>query len=129
MILERNTYVQLPLIKRIFYVSKKMSFLLLKLFSGQKNAPSLCYLTSRHYFLQLAKAKCTACMKCFDICPTKCIDIKTKENGNLKSLTVESSQCITCMLCVDVCPENAIIYEKFNEKTFNIKLIDKVMVS
>lgn len=129
MILERNTYVELPLIKRMLFTAKKMSFLLLRLFSGQKNMPSFGYLTSRHYFLQLAKSKCTACMKCSDICPTKCIDIKTKETGNLKSLTVNSNHCISCILCVDVCPEDAITYEKFNEKSLHIKLIEKVSLS
>ena len=129
MILERNTYVELPLIKRMLYTAKKMSFLLLRLFSGQKSMPSFGYLASRHYFLQLAKAKCTACMKCFEICPTKCIDIKTKDSGNLKSLTVESNQCISCLLCVDICPEDAIVYDKFNEKSFNTKLIEKISLS
>ncbi len=124
MILERNTYIKLPLIKRILHTSKKMSFLLLRLFSGHKNTPYYSYFASSEYSLQLAKAKCTACMKCHDICPTKCINIKTKDSGNLKSLTVNSKECISCLLCVDICPEDAIVFDKFKEGTFNIKLLE-----
>jgi formate hydrogenlyase subunit 6/NADH:ubiquinone oxidoreductase subunit I len=103
-----------------------MLFLLLRLFSGHKNIASYSYFESGDYSLQFTKIKCTACMKCSDICPTKCIDIKTKDSGNIKSLTVNSKKCISCLLCVDVCPEDAMVFEKFKEGSLNIKLLTTI---
>lgn len=46
--------------------------------------------------------RCTHCMKCEDICPAKCI--------NLKKNTVDNECCVRCFDCLAVCDDNAIKY-------------------
>ncbi len=47
--------------------------------------------------------KCISCMKCEDICPSKCIKVEKR--------LVDNSRCIRCFDCTDVCPNDAIHFQ------------------
>ncbi len=46
---------------------------------------------------------CIGCMKCEDVCASKCIDVKRR--------IVDNSRCVRCFDCTDICPNNAIRYQ------------------
>lgn len=60
--------------------------------------------------------KCTACMKCKEICPEKqVLDMIGK-----KSLSVTSGECINCLRCIEVCEDDALhfgVRKYIQEKT------------
>lgn len=47
--------------------------------------------------------KCVSCMKCENICPSKCINVERR--------LVDNSRCIRCFDCIDICPNGAIRYQ------------------
>lgn len=57
------------------------------------------------------RLRCTACMQCANICPTKCIWIvgegKGRDRGPAK-FNIDAGLCMYCWLCVEVCPFKAI---------------------
>lgn len=67
------------------------------------------------------KEKCTACMKCIDICPKKIIElvpynneyvVKCKSEDKGKEVRANCSiGCIGCRICVKNCPEDAFTFE------------------
>ena len=50
----------------------------------------------------LIPEKCTSCGKCFQVCPAKAIDFRTKKP------VFDYEKCIRCFCCHEVCPEKAI---------------------
>ncbi|MCM1320105.1 MAG: 4Fe-4S binding protein [Muribaculaceae bacterium] len=50
--------------------------------------------------IELYPDKCTACLKCQDVCKASCIDIKTR--------TIDNARCIRCFNCINVCDDDAI---------------------
>lgn len=50
--------------------------------------------------IELEPDKCTACLKCQDVCKASCIDIKTR--------TIDNGRCVRCFNCVAVCNDDAI---------------------
>ena len=67
------------------------------------------------------KDKCTACMKCIEVCPKKVIDLipysaetVVKCNSNDAGKAVKNAcsvGCIGCRICVKSCPEQTITFE------------------
>lgn len=67
------------------------------------------------------KDKCTACMKCIDICPKKIIELVPYDNEYIVKCKSEDKGkevrgncdigCIACRLCVRNCPEDAFTFE------------------
>lgn len=67
------------------------------------------------------KDKCTACMKCIEVCPKKIIElvpydnqyvVKCKSNDPGKVVRSKCSiGCIGCQICVKNCPSDAFIFE------------------
>lgn len=58
------------------------------------------------------KSECTGCTACKSICPQKCIEMKSDEEGFLYP-EIEEEKCINCGLCEKVCPvKNAKEMEK-----------------
>lgn len=49
------------------------------------------------------KTKCCGCSACLNICPKKCIEMKSDEEGFVYPVVKEDS-CIHCGLCEKVCP-------------------------
>lgn len=49
--------------------------------------------------------KCSGCSLCYNVCPTRCIEMKYDVNGAL-SPVVDESVCIRCMVCRDSCIAN-----------------------
>lgn len=47
--------------------------------------------------------KCISCMKCEDICPSKCIKVDQR--------LVDNSRCVRCFDCTYVCPNDAIRFQ------------------
>lgn len=47
--------------------------------------------------------KCISCMKCEDICPSKCIMVSQR--------SVDNSRCVRCFDCTDICPNDAIRFQ------------------
>ncbi len=58
--------------------------------------------------------RCTACMLCVTICPSKCITIEPEEVSDpkiekrAKSFEINELRCVFCGLCVEACPCDAI---------------------
>lgn len=57
------------------------------------------------------KDSCLSCHCCENICPMKCISMKSDEYGMLYA-HVDESKCIKCNKCINTCPQN-------NESDFN----------
>ena len=49
------------------------------------------------------KKKCCGCSACVNICPKKCIDMVSDQEGFLYPV-IDKSRCIGCGLCEKVCP-------------------------
>ncbi len=47
--------------------------------------------------------KCISCMKCEDVCASKCIKVEQR--------LVDNSRCIRCFDCTEVCPNDAIRFQ------------------
>lgn len=47
--------------------------------------------------------KCISCMKCEDVCASKCIKVEQR--------TVDNSRCTRCFDCTDICPNDAIRFQ------------------
>ena len=62
-----------------------------------------CVHTQTLFHIAIDPDKCVSCMKCEDICPAHCIDVKTRH--------VDNSRCVRCFDCTDVCPNDAIRYQ------------------
>ncbi|MFN3567506.1 MAG: NADH-quinone oxidoreductase subunit NuoI [Caldimicrobium sp.] len=65
-------------------------------------------------------AKCVACLKCQQVCPSRCIEIKFEinpETGERKmtSYQIEALRCIYCGYCEEVCPVGAIVLTEWFE--------------
>lgn len=50
--------------------------------------------------MELEPDKCTACLKCQDVCKASCIDIKTR--------TIDNGPCVRCFDCLAVCDDDAL---------------------
>lgn len=58
---------------------------------------------------------CSACGACVDICPKKCIELKSNKIGNCVAI-IKQEKCIGCNLCKKVCPQlNNIKKEKIKK--------------
>lgn len=60
---------------------------------------------------------CTQCMKCADVCPAECID--------LKDHVVDSSRCVDCFDCINMCRDNAIRYTT-QQKQLSIPMMQQL---
>ncbi len=49
------------------------------------------------------KSDCTGCTACKSVCPQKCIEMKSDEEGFLYPV-IDKKKCINCGLCEKVCP-------------------------
>lgn len=47
--------------------------------------------------------RCTACLKCEDVCKAGCIDIKNR--------TIDDARCLRCFNCIAECPDDALKYQ------------------
>lgn len=54
------------------------------------------------------KAKCVSCGLCATICPSQCIYVRRKEDGQ-ENYEVDVLRCIFCGFCVEACPYGAIV--------------------
>lgn len=78
-------------------------------------------------------ARCVACLKCSQVCPSRCISIKFEdepERGTRKliSYVIESLRCIYCGYCEEVCPVGAIVlteWFEYSQSTRDAFLFDK----
>lgn len=52
------------------------------------------------YGIEIDPDRCTSCLKCQDLCKSRCIDVKNR--------MVDNSRCIRCFDCLDVCQDEAI---------------------
>lgn len=50
--------------------------------------------------------KCTGCQACVQLCPQKCISLKTSYDGFLYPM-INESDCTMCNLCIQSCPMNS----------------------
>lgn len=65
-------------------------------------------------------AKCVACLKCKQVCPSRCIEITYETNPKtgarkLISYKIEALRCIYCGYCEEVCPVAAIVLTEWFE--------------
>ena len=58
------------------------------------------------YYPYSLRLKCTACGHCVNVCPKKCITLKTE------GISVDYKQCIACFCCQEACPAAAIRIKK-----------------
>ena len=47
--------------------------------------------------------RCTGCSACINVCPSKCVALKTKDDGFLYP-QIDNDKCINCNRCEKVCP-------------------------
>ncbi len=77
----------------------------------------------RHAFVrdpETGKARCVACTKCAQVCPSMCIYIDyiiNPETGarELTKYEIDALRCVFCGFCEEVCPVNAIVLTEFYE--------------
>lgn len=65
-------------------------------------------------------ARCVACLKCVQVCPSRCIDVKYEidEKTGARIMTqynIEALRCIYCGYCEEVCPVGAIVLTEYFE--------------
>lgn len=65
-------------------------------------------------------SRCIACLKCFRVCPSRCIEIRYQEDPltqarKLISYNIEVLRCIFCGYCEEVCPVGAIVLTEWFE--------------
>jgi len=58
------------------------------------------------YYPYCLSAKCTRCGHCVNVCPKKCITLKSS------GISVDYKQCIACFCCQEACPAAAISVRK-----------------
>ena len=81
-----------------------------------------------------ARYKCTGCGICENNCPQHCIKvIKTENDKQPETYTVDYGLCMFCRICIDVCPFNALEqtqeYEFIGEeKSDFIRLKEELMM-
>ena len=74
---------------------------------------------TRPFTYGLNKKKCTECMACEAVCPTKAIDLvalpesrqnvqKKQSHKNIYKFYMDLSQCIHCHACIDICESKAL---------------------
>ena len=66
-------------------------------------------------------ARCTACDKCAQACPTTALSVETKtiDGGNQKILSLNYGDCIFCGECEATCPEAIHLTQEFQLATTN----------
>lgn len=60
--------------------------------------------------------KCISCMKCEDICSSRCIKVEKRY--------VDNSRCVKCMDCIDICPNAAITFQINKNRRRQTPLLD-----
>ncbi|BAU23302.1 NADH-ubiquinone oxidoreductase [Caldimicrobium thiodismutans] len=65
-------------------------------------------------------ARCVACLKCVQVCPSRCIEVRYEvdpETGARKMLeyNLHALRCIYCGYCEEVCPVGAIVLTEWFE--------------
>lgn len=65
-------------------------------------------------------ARCVACLKCVQVCPSRCIEVKFEvdpESGAriMREYKIEALRCIYCGYCEEVCPVGAIVLTEWFE--------------
>lgn len=50
------------------------------------------------------KKECCGCYSCINICPTKCIIMKSDREG-FEYPEIDKNKCINCKLCEKTCPQ------------------------
>ncbi len=73
-------------------------------------------------------SKCVACMRCAEVCPSRCIHIRFHEEDGCRyvdSYDIEALRCVYCGYCQEVCPVNALVltevfeYGDYNRQAFD----------
>ncbi len=62
-----------------------------------------CVHTQTLMHIAIDSDRCVSCMKCEDICRSRCIKVETRH--------VDNSRCVLCFDCTAVCPNDAIRYQ------------------
>lgn len=62
-----------------------------------------CVHSQELFHIAIDPDKCVSCMKCEDICPSRCIKVERRY--------VDNSRCVRCFDCTGVCPNEAIRYQ------------------
>lgn len=60
--------------------------------------------------------KCISCMKCEDVCSSRCIKVEKRY--------VDNSRCVKCMDCIDICPNAAISFQINKNRRRQTPLLD-----
>lgn len=66
------------------------------------------------------EARCVACLKCVQVCPSRCIEVEYEVNAEtgarkMTSYTIEALRCIYCGYCEEVCPVGAVVLTEWFE--------------
>lgn len=69
---------------------------------------------------QTGDARCVACLKCVQVCPSRCIEVNFEvdpETGAriMREYKIEALRCIYCGYCEEVCPVGAILLTEWFE--------------
>ncbi|MCO4794402.1 MAG: 4Fe-4S binding protein [Bacteriovoracaceae bacterium] len=120
MILKNEYYKAKSLTLGVLKTFLSMSFDVVKRIYGIKKVMTIDYPTETYQYSprllglpQLVldskgKSLCTSCMKCVEICPTNCLEVKGVEGKEPEIFNLDVGKCIFCSYCEDVCPDDAI---------------------
>lgn len=67
------------------------------------------------YHIEIDPDRCVSCMKCEEICASKCVKVVSRY--------VDNSSCTRCFDCIAVCPEKAIRYQPNRNRRFSSPLM------
>jgi formate hydrogenlyase subunit 6/NADH:ubiquinone oxidoreductase subunit I len=63
---------------------------------------------SKDIVLSINEEKCIGCRLCFEVCPSRCIGMRTRDDMRVKAYIVDKDSCIECSACRLNCPVSAV---------------------